>query len=259
MTHFRSAAFLFGKSAQARLADFVDPVTLFAFDLDGTLAPIVSDPALVRVPDAVERALAELAGRAPVAIITGRSRSDALAHLESPPRYVIGNHGAEGLPGWAERENDFVRTAQGWQQQLDILLPQEEQTGIVIENKGPTLSIHYRRAVNIPAAQGLVLHAVRRLLPPPRRVSGKFVENLLPDGAPDKGVALELLMRRENLAKAFFVGDDETDEDIFRLGRKNIFTVRVGQKETSGAGFYLRGQYEMAGLLRLLNRLLKRF
>lgn len=258
MTHSRAAAFLFGRSAPARLADFVDPATLFAFDLDGTLAPIVSDPALIRIPDAVQRALAELAGRAPVAIITGRSRSDALAHLAGAPRYVIGNHVAEGLPGWTERENGFVRTAQGWQQQLDILLPQEEQTGIVIENKGPTLSIHYRHAVNIPAAQGLIQHAVRRLLPPPRRVSGKFVENLLPAGAPDKGVALELLMREEKLTKGFFVGDDETDEDIFRLCRKNIFTVRVGQKKTSGADYYLRGQYEMARLLRLINRVLKR-
>jgi trehalose 6-phosphate phosphatase len=253
----KAAAYLFGKAALKQLTDFIDLTTLFAFDLDGTLAPIVSDPSLIQIPDGVRSAFAALNDRAPVAIITGRSRSDALTHLGILPRYLIGNHGAEGLPGWETRENDFVRTAQGWQHQLDLLLPPEDQTGIVIENKGPTLSIHYRHAINIREAQSRVLRATEGLMPVPRRISGKFVENLLPADAPDKGIALGLLMRQEKLAKGFFVGDDETDETVFHQERVNIFPVRVGKSHSSGAAYYLKGQHEIARLIRTINRSLE--
>ena len=39
-----------------------------------------------------------------VAVITGRSRSDAMQHLAITPHYLIGNHGAEGLPGWESQD-----------------------------------------------------------------------------------------------------------------------------------------------------------
>lgn len=253
----KSPSYLFGKAARARLADHVDGATLFAFDLDGTLAPIVSDPAKIGIPATVWKAFAALNEQAAVAVITGRSRSDALMHLGLTPRYVIGNHGAEGLPGWACRENEFVQTTQAWQNQLDALLPPEDTNGILLENKGATLSVHYRHAVNIQAAQAVILHAVDQLVPPPRRISGTFVENLLPAGAPDKGVALSLLMQQEGFEKGFFTGDDETDESIFRLDHESIFTVRVGKIAGSRARFYLRGQYEVGRLLRMLNSILE--
>jgi len=135
-------AYLFGKTALSNLADFINRSTLFAFDLDGTLVPIVSDPAAIGIPDTIRKAFAELNAQAPVAVITGRSRSDALMHLGVTPRYLIGNHGVEGLPGWASRENDFIRTVQEWQNQLDMLVPLEDAAGIEMENKGATLSIH---------------------------------------------------------------------------------------------------------------------
>lgn len=259
MNKRRGPIYLFGKAALSGLTDFIDRSTLFAFDLDGTLAPIATDPAAIGIPDAVRRAFADLNEKAPVAVITGRSRLDALLHLGVTPRYLIGNHGVEGLPGWAARENDFIRTARGWQNQLDLLLPLRNRAGIEIENKGATLSIHYRHSVNIHAALASILLAAGQLLPRPRRISGKFVENLLPEGAPDKGAALCLLMQQEGLTKAFFAGDDETDEQVFRLDHENIFTVRVGKSPGTGATFYLRGQDEVARLLRKINAVCGRF
>lgn len=259
MNKRRLPAYLFGKTALSNLADFIDRATLFAFDLDGTLVPIVSYPAAIGIQDTVRKAFADLNEQASVAVITGRSRSDALMHLGITPRYLIGNHGVEGLPGWASRENDFIRTAQEWQNQLDILLPLEDSAGIEIENKGATLSIHYRHAVNIHAALASILLATEQLLPQPRRISGKFVENLLPEGAPDKGVALCLLMQQEGFTKGFFAGDDETDEHVFRLDHENIFTVRVGKSAGSQATFYLRGQHEVARLLREIKKTLGQF
>ena len=86
---------------------------------------------------------------------------------------------------------------------------------------------------------------------------GKCVENLIPEGAPDKGVALKMLMQQAGCMKGIFVGDDETDEDVFRLDDANLFTIRVGRRTSSGARFYLRKQNEIFLLLREINNILK--
>jgi len=53
--------------------------------------------------------------------------------------------------------------------------------------------------------------------------------------------------------KSLFVGDDETDEDVFRLKDENIFTVRVGINPLSNALVYIRGQHEIVRLLLEIN------
>jgi trehalose 6-phosphate phosphatase len=259
MSTGKLSSYLFEDASRAALRSFIDRQTLFAFDFDGTLAPISPDPAAIGIPELIRKEFIILNEQAAVAVITGRSCQDARRHLGIAPRYLIGNHGAEGLPGWEDREEDFVRTAKEWQRQLDALLPLEDRTGIVIENKGVTLSIHYRHTGNIRAANDLILHTIDRLVPKPRRVSGKFIENLIPDGAPDKGDALILLMNQAGCLKGFFAGDDETDEDVFRLENENIFTVRVGRRIVSRAHFHLRGQHEIARLLREINKIRGQF
>ncbi|MBN2438979.1 MAG: trehalose-phosphatase [Deltaproteobacteria bacterium] len=245
--------YLFIDTALSALRDFIDPATLFAFDLDGTLAPIVADPGGIRVPAAVREALAELRERAVMAIITGRSRRDAQRHLGIIPQYLIGNHGAEGLPGWEQHEEKFRRVGGQWYRQLHKMIPGMDSAGIAVENKGMSLSIHYRAAQNRPAARSLVLNAIGLLVPAPRVVGGKYVVNLLPGEAPDKGTALMQLMRQAGCAKGFFVGDDQTDEDVFQLDGGQLFTVHVGTGTRSRARYFLRGQREIPALLRHIN------
>ncbi len=256
MSRNEHLTYLFDDTALADLKRFINRTTLFAFDLDGTLAPIVSNTGAIGIPDAILAEFAILNTRATVAVITGRFRADALLHLGITPRYLIGNHGAEGLPGWETREDEFVRTTKEWQHQLDVLLPIDDRDGIVIENKGATLSIHYRHASHREVAHALILRAVNRLVPHPRRVGGKCIESLIPDGAPDKGVALMHLMHQAGCPKGFFIGDDETDEDVFRLDHENLFTVRVEKRTGSRARYYLRQQHEITRLLRDINRIL---
>jgi trehalose 6-phosphate phosphatase len=251
------STYLFSNSALAAMGNFLDRSTLFAFDIDGTLAPIVSDPGAIGIPDTVQKEIAILGKRAQVAVITGRARSDALQHLSIAPHYLIGNHGAEGLPGWESRTQEFVLTVKGWQDQLAELLPAENRRGIFIENKGLTISIHYRHAADIGSARNQILRATNRLVPQPRLISGIYIENLLPKGAPDKGVALTFLMKHAGCPKAFFAGDDETDEDVFSLSHQNIFTVRVGRKTGSLARFYLRNQQEIVRVLREISRIIR--
>lgn len=244
---------LFTESGLAALRSFVSCATLFAFDLDGTLAPIAAHPQHIIVSKTTKGQLGLLAARASVAIITGRSRMDAQAHLGIVPQFLIGNHGAEGLPGWEKQEETFFRMCLDWERQLKKILPSEEASGIRVENKGTTLSIHYRAAPDSGKAQALVLQSVDVLTPRPRRVTGKLVENILPENAPDKGAAMLHLLRLTVSLNGFYAGDDVTDEEVFQLDGDNLFTVRVGGHGETKARYELTNQRGIVRLLREIN------
>ncbi len=249
MTAAEPMNYLFSDAGRAELRGAIDGETLFAFDLDGTLAPIVSDPAAIMISSGIKNGLLRLVRLAPVAVITGRARADALAHLGFPPRFLVGNHGAEGLPGAGATEREFVRLCRGWKAQLQALLPDLDRSGIFMEDKGATLSLHYRNAPDRELAQRKIVEAVSRLDPEPRRISGKFVENVVPQGALHKGEALLRIMEHLGCRRALFVGDDVTDEDVFRLRDDRIFGIRVGMSETSAARHFIHEQSEISLLL----------
>lgn len=242
--------YLFSPDGLAALHVFVTGSTLHAFDLDGTLAPIVADPAGIAIPNEVRRGLIQLTSMAPVVVITGRSRADALHHLGFTPHCLVGNHGAEGLPGEDAADQSFVRLCQGWKEQLAALLPHMSTSGIFLEDKGATIALHYRHAPDTVKARRNIQGAIACLTPAPRVVSGIFVENITPQEAPHKGAAVEILMGHLGCGRAIFVGDDITDEDVFHLGNRAILGIRVGRDEESGAGYYLQRQQEMIRLLQ---------
>jgi trehalose 6-phosphate phosphatase len=87
-----------------------------------------------------------------------------------------------------------------------------------------------------------------------RLVGGKLVVNLLPAGAPHKGLALEAARERFGCDTALYVGDDETDEDVFALDQPGrLLAIRVGRRRGSAAGYYLRNQREIDRVLRVLS------
>ena len=247
---------LFSDAGRSTLRHFIDRSTLFAFDLDGTLAPIVPDADRILIPQDVREQLTSLNRMAPVAIITGRARADARKHLGFDPRYLVGNHGAEGLPGREKQEEEFCRQGRAWQDQLKILMPHASGCDIFIENKGATLSLHYRNASDPDAASKALVQAISQLTPPPRRIPGKFVENIVPYGAPHKGEALSQLMSQTGCSKALFVGDDATDEDVFSLRNDRILGVRVGCEGSSLADYCLSDQQEILDVLHEIMRLI---
>jgi trehalose 6-phosphate phosphatase len=253
MTPVDTMQYLFTDSGLAALHDFIDRSTLFAFDLDGTLAPIVAEPGDIRIPESILAELIILNKKADVAVITGRSRHDAMLHLGFVPQYLIGNHGAEGLPGLETQEEEFLLIAETWEAQLHAMLSDAGHFGFSIENKGTTVSIHYRNHPCGDAAHCMLINIIERLTPRPRRIGGKCVENLIPTKAPDKGVAMMHLMRYTGCPKGFFVGDDKTDEDVFELPGAHIFTVRVGNEVKTKARYILHNQQEISRLLHEIN------
>ena len=69
------------------------------------------------------------------------------------------------------------------------------------------------------------------------------------------GRLLRELRERERLRcdTAIYVGDDETDEDVFALDQPGrLLSIRVGAKQASAASYCVRGQAEVDGLLRAL-------
>jgi trehalose 6-phosphate phosphatase len=240
----------------ARLRAFFVRDTLLAFDIDGTLAPIVDRPWDARVPVELQRGLKALAARAPVAIVTGRAIEDARPMLGFTPRYLIGNHGAEGVPGQEHVSEQCARVCRAW---LDELSTGSEAwrdvDGIVLEDKTYSLTFHFRHAKDQGAALRLLVARTASLMPLPKLINGKKVLNLLPPGAPDKGEALTALLEREHCKRALYVGDDASDETVFRLRSPAILSVRVEPDEASAANLFLNGQPDVGQLVHELGQM----
>ena len=250
--------FLFSVEGEAALQRLSERRALYAFDFDGTLAPIVALPDDARTAPGVLRPLAALREFAPVAILTGRSVADLGARLGFTPDYLIGNHGAEGLPQSQGGDAANRAACDRWRAQLhDAIAAQGLDSGIFIEDKTYSLSVHYRLARDRDAAEQAISAVLAALDPPPRLIGGKCVFNLLPDGAPDKGQALAALVAAERCDAAFYIGDDETDETVFYGAPDNWLTVRVGYSDASGARFFLHHQGEVAACVQRLVKLLQ--
>jgi trehalose 6-phosphate phosphatase len=124
--------------------------------------------------------------------------------------------------------------------------------GLGLEDKIYSLTLHYRQARSPESARELALKAAAQLVPAPRLVFGKSVVNVIPPGTPHKGSALQGLMGQLRSPAALYVGDDDTDEDVFGLPDERIVSVRIGRKAGSAARYYLRRQTEIARLFSYL-------
>ena len=124
-------------------------------------------------------------------------------------RFVFGNYGCEPSAG-----GELAGRVGAWVSRLTDRL--STHRGIVIEDKGFSVTIHYRRAHNKDRAVADILDAARTL-DGARVLGGVQAVTLLPRGAPDKGVALQRARRLLRCDTAIYVGDDDTDEDAFRV------------------------------------------
>jgi trehalose 6-phosphate phosphatase len=226
------------------LQEFADLNVLAAFDYDGTLAPIAPTPDRAHMRESTRESFRRLSDAFPTVVISGREQADVDTHLDGFGLFaVIGNHGMEP---WEVRES-YRRQAGKWMVALGDAL--HDVPGVWLEDKRFSVAAHYRGAPDPAAARRAIMGAVAAL-PDVRIVGGKRVVNVLPAAAPNKGMALE--MARVSLAcdAAIYVGDDDTDEDVFGLRPDwPLLTVRVGCRQTSKAQFCLRGQHHIDDLL----------
>lgn len=226
---------------------------LYAFDFDGTLAPISSDRDAVKISRSMHEWLKELSKRAPCAIVSGRALSDLAPRINGEVPHLIGNHGIESAltpPStllWAKG------ICQGWLRQLVTELAQPlKDLGVEVEDKQYTLTLHYRGGEEPARVRLALLTLFRQLSPAPRVILGKSSVNALPPGRGGKGAAVLSLTIELRQTGLFFVGDDETDEDVFGLSEGLAMGVRVGQHAESRAQYYLKHQRELEDVIRFL-------
>ncbi|MBS1153196.1 MAG: HAD-superfamily hydrolase, subfamily [Myxococcaceae bacterium] len=244
---------ILSKSNRGLLAQFAWSNVLLGFDFDGTLAPIVSSPNEARLRPRTRRLLRGVAGLYPCVVISGRAQADVSRRMSGVGILeVIGNHGSEP---WASTDK-LLRDVARWQPLLEEQLAPFR--GVKIENKQLSVAVHYRQSRQKKLVKRAIAHAAS-LLGKVRVIGGKQVVNILPEGAPHKGTALERARASHGCDTAIFVGDDETDEDVFTLDQPGqLVTMRVGAKGSSAATYCLRNQDEIDALLEELTRLRRR-
>jgi trehalose 6-phosphate phosphatase len=225
-------------------------------DYDGTLSPIVSRPEDAVLAPAMRDAIRRVAGRYPTAVVSGRQLADVRERVGLPELYYSGNHGFEiAGPGidWqfgSEYLDDMARLCR----RLKAELPQVE--GLFIEDKGYSLSIHYR-LVSDDAVPGLeqALTAALTDFPRLKLRYGKRVFEVRPDVEWHKGKAVRHLMQTLDVANALpiFIGDDVTDEDAFvELGDAGLGILVSESARPTAAGFRLNDTDEVRALLGYL-------
>jgi len=230
-------------------------------DYDGTLTPIVDRPEQAVLAASVREALARLARRMPVAVVSGRAREEVARMVGLDALYYAGSHGFEisGPNGFRQaypRGEKYVPAIHEAATRLGARLAGVE--GALVEDKTYAVAVHYRLVshADLPAVRQAVTE-VLAAHPELRRTGGKKVYELRPRLEWDKGRALDWLMRAIHLdadrVLPVYVGDDETDEDAFAaLAGRGVGILVAARPRATAARYRLADPDAVARLLECL-------
>jgi len=237
-------------------------------DYDGTLTPIVPDPAKAFLGADMRTALAALAACCTVAVVSGRDLKMLRGFVELDSLYYAGSHGFEisGPAGWRdsmEKGLEFLPALAAAEASLRDRLAWI--AGHEVERKRFSIAVHYRHVAkaDLPSLTDIV-DTVLAEQPGLRKGLGKKVFELRPDIAWDKGEAVLWLLDRLGLDHTsvlpIYVGDDITDEDAFRVlaGRGLAVAVRDGDERMTAADYALAGTEDVRRFLGVLTSIVMR-
>lgn len=244
----------------------INKFILLLLDYDGTLTPIAETPGKAAFPAGTKELLKRLSGCADckIAVISGRSLKDLKSLVGIKGVIYAGNHGLE-------IEGPKIKFKSRVSPQLKLVIRnigrdiERRLSGIkgaLIEDKGLSLSIHYRLVGKKDRSkfEKIIAESIKAYKTGNKvRISrGKRVYEIRPPVKWDKGkVALWLLARQkfisgEKKVLPIFIGDDITDEDAFRALKRKGLTVFVGERANSEAGYYLNNTKEVIKFLHLV-------
>ena len=216
------------------------PVTGFAYflDIDGTLVDLADTPRAVTLHPALSdlvEALYQSSGGA-IALITGRSIADADRLFPRRRLPIAGQHGHErrSADGVITQHRASPRALNAGRHLLHSIV--ERHPELLLEDKGLTLALHYRRAPHLASLAHREVHRVQKSLGDQYCVHrGKRVVELAPAGR-DKGLAIRAFMREPPFRgrPPVFIGDDVTDELGFAMVNKlGGDSIKVGPGPTA--------------------------
>ena len=219
------------------------------FDVDGTLAPIVPRPELAAVPEETRSQLRRLAAvYLLVACVSGRTGEDAHRLVGVEKITYVGNHGLELHPRAHELRGRIARF--------------RTAVGLPTEDKGLSLSYHYRQAADEAVTRAQLEAVAERARAEGLDARwGRKVLEIRPTVEADKGTAVRSLLERSGARRALYAGDDTTDLDAFAgllaVGLEHAVRVAVASEEgppelAQTADLVVADPEELAELLRRL-------
>jgi trehalose 6-phosphate phosphatase len=193
-------------------------------DLDGTISPIAETPAGAVVSPMCRRHLEAIAARVDlVAVATGRTVEEARRIVGLEDIVYVGLHGFSLAmpPVWSEASMaTYTVLARSI---LDELRRAAALSGVVFEDKGPLIALHYRQAADPAAARQAILDAIGAA-PMARRFAiheGKMMVELRPPvPSVHKGAVVRYLATQRALRSVLYLGDDVTDAHAFHALRE---------------------------------------
>ncbi len=237
------------------------PELLLLCDYDGTLVPLAPRPEEA-VPDpCLLRLLRQLVSRPGLhlAVISGRTLADLRNLLPVPGLLFAALHGSQ-VAGPEGPVIDLLPPPPGKNPWPEILgLARQLAAGVpglLVENKGDGVALHYRLAQ--PGVAAGILEEFRHALKPFLQeglelIPGHRVLEVRRRGV-NKGLAVTYFTRRWPRAFPVYLGDDRTDEDAFAALPGNGLAIGVGQRQCNYAHCYLASPAEVIEFLQLINR-----
>jgi trehalose 6-phosphate phosphatase len=239
---------LVGRLAGARRAG---RTLLLLSDFDGTLTPIVRDPAEAWLPPPVREDLRTLvaAERIVVGIVSGRSLADLRARIGLSSVIYAGCHGLEMAGRGLAFEHAPAREQSAALAGLAGALARDLAgvAGVQVEAKGLSVAVHYRNA-DAGAFPAVLRRVQERLGGQPGFVlqPGRKVLEVLPAVDWDKGGSVLWIERQVEdrvggRVTTLYLGDDAADERAFAALHGRGLTVRVGDATATRAAYRLPG------------------
>jgi trehalose-phosphatase len=222
---------------------------LLLSDYDGTLTPIVRDPAEAWLPPAVREDLRTLAAseRIIVGIVSGRPLDDLRRRIGLSSILYAGCHGLEvaGLDLAFEHHHAHAQRPSVAALARELTRRASAFAGVLVEAKGLSVAVHYRNAS--PVVFNPLLDLVReqvRAHPGYAVVPGRKVLEILPAADWDKGrcvrwIESQIEQRTGEPVTPIYLGDDVTDERVFVALHGRGITVRVGEATATRATYRL--------------------
>ncbi|WP_420967591.1 trehalose-phosphatase [Bradyrhizobium sp. B120] len=218
--------------------------TAVLLDIDGTLLDFAPTPREVWVPPELATTLKQLHDRTggALALVSGRSLND-IDLIFAPEQFpAVGGHGAEMR---LQPDSEAVAAhAPPLDKELKRRLAAiaKLSPGILLEDKGYSLALHYRLAPHAERAIYEAVSLIRAELPtaPIEVLPGKSVCEIKHSGF-TKATGVRELMTHEPFKgrRPFFIGDDVTDETVFAIMPDfNGLSFSVGRRATGVAGHF---------------------